>query len=123
MRGVMFMLEAVIASMIILSFMAVIGIACNTKSYPDEMSSIAFNALEGLDNQGILRNYTEALNYTGIADEAQAGPYGKSVQLCDYAGSCVGSAPSSSNVWVGTYIVAGLSEYQPREVRLYIWKQ
>jgi hypothetical protein len=121
MRGIWYILESVMAVIIMASFLILIGSVYIAKPYPADMALRAYNILQGMDNQGMLRNYTESLNCTGIADAITYYSYNKSVQICDYAGSCVGSAPATANVWIGTYIVAGLSEYQPREVRFYIW--
>ncbi len=121
MRGIWHILESVMAAIIMASFLILIGSVYVVKPYPDDIALRAYSALQGMDNRGLLRNYTESLNYTGIAEMVEYYSYNKSVQICDYAGSCVGSAPAAANVWTGTYIVAGLSDYQPREVRLYIW--
>ncbi len=121
MRGIWYILESVMAVIIMASFLLLIGSVYIAKPYPADMALRAYNMLQGMDNRGILRNYTESLNYTGIADAIEYYSYNKSVQICDYAGGCAGSAPSSANVWTGTYMVAGLSAYQPREVRFYLW--
>ncbi len=121
MRGIWYILEAVMAVVIMMGFLVLIGSVYITKPYPADMAMGAYNMLQGMDNRGVLRNYTQTLNYTAIANEIETYTYNVSAQICDYAGSCVGSVPSAMDVWTGTYIVAGLTEYQPREVRLYIW--
>jgi len=109
------------AVLIMVGFLLVIGSVYVAKPQSADMTLRAYNMLQGMDNHGILRNYTESLNYTGIAGYMESYTYGKSAQICDYAGNCVGSAPSSNDVWAAAYIVAGSGEYQPREVRFYIW--
>lgn len=121
MRGIWYVLESIMAAVIMIGFLTMIGSVYIAKPYPTDMASKAYDMLEGMDNRGVLRNYTETLNYTGIASEIELYTYNVTAQICDYAGSCVGSAPSANDVWTGTYLVAGLSTYQPREVRLYIW--
>jgi hypothetical protein len=114
-------LEAVIASIVMISFVAVMASVYMGNAYPVDMSARAYDILDGIDNRELLRNYTENLNYTGIGSEIESYTYFAGAQICDYAGSCVGSMPDSGNVWTGTYLVAGLQNYQPREVRVYIW--
>ena len=121
MHGIWYVLESVMAVIIMVGFLMLIGTVYITKPYPADMALRSYNMLQGLDNQGILRNYAERLKYTGIASEMEVYTYNRSVQICDYAGSCVGSAPAATDVWTGTYIVAGLSSYQPHEVRFYVW--
>jgi hypothetical protein len=121
MRGVWYIIESVIASIVIVGFIVAISAVYITKPYPADMGTKAFDMLDGMDNRGVLRNYTETLNRTGINSEIAVYSYNRTSQICDYAGSCAGSAPDSGNVWSGSYIVAGLSTYQPREVRLYLW--
>jgi hypothetical protein len=121
MRGVWYIIESVIASIVIVGFIVAISAVYITKPYPADMGAKAFDMLEGMDNRGVLRNYTETLNLTGINAEIPVYSYNRSSQICDYAGSCSGTQPDAKNVWSGAYIVAGLSTYQPREVRLYLW--
>jgi len=121
MRGIWYVIESVMATIIMFGFLMLISSVYITKPYPADMALKSYDMLQGLDNQGILRNYTESLNYTGIASQMEIYTYNRSAQICDYADSCVGSMPSATDVWAGTYIVAGLSSYQPREVRFYIW--
>ena len=121
MRGIWHMIESIIAVIIIVSFITIIGSVYIIDPYPKDMSEKAFEMLHGIDSQGFLRNYTESLNVSGMATLIPMYSYNQTFQICDYAGACTGSAPSAQNVWMSTYIVAGLSTYQPREVRLYIW--
>lgn len=121
MRGVWYVLESVMAVLVMVGFLAAINVAYFTKPYGSDMAFRAHVILEGMDNRGVLRNYTESLNHTAITEEIKAYKYNMSTLICDYAGSCVGTSPNSSNVWVATYLVAGLSSYQPREIRLHVW--
>jgi hypothetical protein len=121
MRGIWHILEAVMASVVIVGFLVAIASVYITKPFPDEMSLDAYRMLEGMDNRGVLRNYTESLNHTAIASEITIYSYNTSAQICDYAENCTGTAPDARNVWAGAYVVAGLTSYQPREVRFYIW--
>jgi hypothetical protein len=122
MRGIWHTMEAVIASVIVVGFLAAINSAYLFGVQPDDVAIKVYNTLHGLDNRGLLRNYTQALDYVSIANALESYTYNVSVQICDYAGSCVGSTPpTAGNVWTGTYITAGFYEYQPREVRFYLW--
>ena len=49
--------------------------------------------------------------------------YNHTVNICDQSGVCVGLEPDASDVWVGSYFIAGQSVYQPLEVKLFLWEE
>jgi hypothetical protein len=131
MRGFWYMLEAVIAGIIIIGFLAVMS-----QSYmsPTQDYTIkAYSVLKGLDEQGVLRPYAEAGDWGGLDSEVRIYGRNHSIQLCT-ASECVGrlpegqeadgrrqESPSVHNVWVGNYIIAGGQDFSPVQVKLYVW--
>ena len=120
MKGAWFMIESIIAGIILISFLAFL--AQHNFSFPEEdLTSVAYQTLEGLNRQGILKPNAEAGNFNAINNNIRYFSYNHSVQICTLE-SCSGSRPSSGNVWVGSYILAGNSVYNPLEVKLYFYR-
>jgi len=113
------MLEAVIAGIIILGFLAVI-----TQSYisapKDDPAGQAYQSLKSLDQQGILRPYAQAGDWGSINDNVNIYSRNHTVQICD-SSRCWGQKPEAPDVWVGSYIISGYQDYHPYTVRLYLW--
>ena len=118
----MHVLEAVIAGTILVSFIAAIGSFYIFAPENPDLNTRAYAVLEGLENMGLLRNYTVALDYDGLNNEVPVYNYNHSIQICDPSGTCFGNTPSKDTVWAGSYIIAGESGYTPYEVKLYIWE-
>jgi len=113
------MLEAVIAGIIIIGFVAVVS-----RSYisiPQEDTALqAYQALKGLDEQGILRPYAAANDWGSLNSEVKIYSRNHTIEICSLSG-CSGQKPHGDNVWVGSYIIAGDQSYQPLQVKLYLW--
>jgi len=120
MRGFWYMLEAVIAGIIIIGFVAVVS-----KSYinpsREDFALQAYSSLKSLDEQGILRPYAQAGDWGYL--NSQVSVYGKNhtIEICGRSGNCAGQKPQGTNVWVGSYLIAGYQNYQPMQVKLYLW--
>ena len=119
-KGFIYTLEAVIAGIIVISLLAVFSY--EPRIQDEGLYLKAYELLEGLDNQGLLRNYTVNEDYTGLDSEVRFFSANHSVQICDRSGSCVGSVPAGINVFSGTYIIAGDDSYDPQYVKLYLWR-
>ena len=118
MRGFWYMLEAVIAGIIIIGFVAVVS-----KSYinpSQDFSSAAYSSLKSLDEQGILRPYAQAGDWGSL--NSQVRIYGKNhtIEICGTSG-CTGQKPEGANVWAGSYLISGNQNYQPMQIKLYLW--
>ena len=119
MRGFWYMLEAVIAGIIIIGFVAVVG---RTYISPQEedISLRAYEALRELDEQGVLRSYAAVGDWGSLNSEVRIYDRNHTIQICDSSG-CVGQKPDGQNVWVGSYLTSGGQTYQPMQVKLYLW--
>ena len=118
MRGFWYMLEAVIAGIIIIGFLAVMS-----QSYmapTQDYTLKAYAVLKGLDEQGVLRPYAEAGDWGGLDSEIKLYGRNHSIQLCTPS-ECIGQLPQGENVWVGNYMIAGGQGYNPMQVKLYVW--
>jgi len=122
MKGYWHLVDAIMASLILVGFMVVVARPVIFVPGPENMNDIAYGLLEGLDDQGYLRPYAASHDYSGLNSRVAFYSHNHSVQICDYGGSCYGSSPPESNVWVATYLVAGDSVYQPMTVRLFLWE-
>ena len=121
MKGFWHLVDAVLASVILLGAVLVMGQTAVIVPEPGNTNIIAFEKLRELDEQGIMRAYVMDGDYTGLDSHVTLYTFNHSVQICDYSGNCVGERPINKNVWVGTYIVSGKDYYNPRTVKLYIW--
>ena len=122
MKGYWHLVDAVLVSLILVGFMAVIANPSISVPEPENMNEVAYELLKGLDDQGYLRPYSAAHDYSGLDSRIRFYSHNHSVQICDFGGSCYGSRPSERNVWVATRVLSGDSVYQPMVVRLYLWE-
>jgi hypothetical protein len=121
MRGFWYMIEVVIAGIILIGFLLFVsGVYANI---PEQDISIrGYSILHELDHQGVLRGYVNDGNYSGLNSQIILFGYNHSVQICDQGGNCLGNSPDADNVWVGNYMVAGDQNYNPKLVKLYMWR-
>ncbi len=121
MRGFWYMIEAVLAGLIIIGFL--LSLANGYISTPVEDPGLkSYSVLHELDQQDVLRGHAEDWNYSGLNSQISLFGYNHSIQICDQSGNCAGTRPVAGNVWAGNYIIAGNDIYQPRLVRLYLWR-
>jgi hypothetical protein len=121
MRGFLYMIEAIIAGVILIGFLLFIG-----SGYPAAQSydpgTMGYSILHDLDRQGILRDYVAENNASGLDSRISLFGYGHSVLICGQSGACQGTVPDAGDVWVGNYLVSGKDDYQPRLVKIYMWR-
>lgn len=120
MRGFWFMIEAIIAGMILVGFLSFL-VTVNLSAPDEEMSMAAFKSLSDINKQGLLKEYAQDENYTAINDQVKIYSLNNSIAICTLT-SCVGDSPSGSNIWIGSYITPGYNQYFPREVKLYVYR-
>ena len=121
MKGFWYMIEAIIAGIIIVSFLVVITQRVLILAPEEDITIRGYEILKGLDEQGVLVNYTITEDFNGLNSEIQFFAFNHTVQICRENGDCVGIKPNATNRYVSTYLVAGNSTYIPYEVRLYIF--
>jgi len=119
MRGFWYMLEAVIAGIIIIGFVAVVSRSYINTSQED-FTLQAYQALKSLDEQGILRPYAAANDWGSLNSEVRIYSKNHTVEICSTS-VCSGQKPHGDNVWVGSYLISGYQSYQPLQVKLYLW--
>jgi hypothetical protein len=113
------MLEAVIAGIIIMGFVAVVS--QNYISTGQEDSALqAYQSLKGLDGQGILRPYAAAGDWGYLNSQVKIYGRNHTIEICSLSG-CAGQKPEGPNVWVGSYLISGDQDYQPLQIKLYLW--
>jgi hypothetical protein len=122
MRGFWYTLEAAMGVTIILSFLFLLATNLNVQKVPEDLEIKAQELLKDLDDKGLLRSYAVAKNWSGLNSQINYYSHNHTVQICDSEGTCVGSVPEGSNVWVGSYIIAGDSGYNPLVVKLYLYR-
>jgi hypothetical protein len=121
MRGFWYIIEVVLAGVIIFGFLAVLGRTYIALPEPTDLSIMGYEALKSLDDQGLLRSYVVDKNYTGLNSIIKMGRYSHSVKICGYSSTCVGPTPNATDIWVAVYAIAGNESYSPHEVRLFAW--
>lgn len=120
MRGFVFILESVFASILLVGFLLYLAQGyTQARSGPERDFGWV---LPELDNQGLLRGHVYPEDIRGLEDEINLYGFNHSIQICNPSGGCSGQTPQAQNVWVSTYFLAGEDSYQPREVKLYVWE-
>lgn len=120
MRGYVFMLESVFASIILVGFLLYLAQGyTHSRSVPEQDFG---GVLPGLDEAGLLRGPALSGDFHSIEDEISIYGFSHSVQLCDASGSCLGEKPVAESVRAYGYFIAGDDSYSPMEVRLYVWE-
>jgi len=122
MKGVWFTMESMIACIIIGMFVIFVSTGYVIEFQYVDASEMAYDILKGLEDRDVLRGYAIALDYEGLGSEIDITGYNHTVNICNSAGSCVGPEPDAADVWVGSYLIAGQSVYQPLEVKLFVWE-
>lgn len=120
MKGFWFTIEAVIGGVLLVTFLSFLA-ATTIEVPPEDLTPLAYKTLDGLNKQGLLKEHAVAGNHTAINNQIRIANVKHSVEICTLV-ECVGEKPSGGNVWVGTYIIPGHSEYNPREVKLYLFR-
>jgi hypothetical protein len=113
------MLEAVIAGIIIIGFVAVVSqgyISAGKEGFTLQ----AYQSLRSMDEQGILRPYAAAGDWGYLNSQVRIYSMNHSVEICTLSG-CSGQRPERANVWAGSYMISGDQDYQPMQIRLYLW--
>jgi hypothetical protein len=123
MKGVWFTMESAIACIVIGMFLIFIGGSYLSSSEQVDASRLAYDILKSLDDRGILRSDAVDKNITNLNANIEATGYNHTIIICDDAGSCAGTEPEASDVWVGSYFIAGQSIYQPLEIKLFLWEE
>ncbi len=113
------MLEAVIAGIIIIGFLAAVSQVYMSPSQED-FTLKAYQELKSLDGQGILRPYAAAGDWGSLNSEVRIFGKNHTVEICSPSG-CQGGKPEGQNVWVGSYMISGNQNYAPMQVKLYLW--
>jgi hypothetical protein len=124
MRGQWKTMEAIMAGVIMLLFLAALNASSVHVTSPGPPN--APRVLKALDDMGVLRGPacegdTSAVNSLAGSTGYLTG-FSHSVRICDEAGSCTGQKPAKENVWAYSYVLAGEDSYEPVEVILYVFR-
>lgn len=121
MRGFWYMIEAVLAGIILIGFL--LSVSVTYADVPEsDISLRGYSILHELDQQGILKGYVAEGDCPGLDSQITLLGYDHSIQICGQSGECIGSRPDADNIWIGNYLVAGDDAYEPNLVKLYIWR-
>ncbi len=126
MKGIMHMIEVIIAITMVLTFLLVLRSKLQPVEDTGREQAIAAQALRTLDNQGILRSYAIDENHLGL--NTQAGfvvpsDLNHTVKFCYLGNRCVGDALPDKNVFTASYVIAGNATYfKPAQILLHIWR-
>ncbi len=117
------MLEAVISGIIIIGFVIALSNLVFFQEPAPNLSEKGYAILKELENTGKLRDYVSSENFTGLQSEINIPGYAYSIEICDSQGTCNGNRPVGKNVWLSSYIIAGDGDYEPKVIKLYIWRE
>ncbi|MEE9323207.1 MAG: hypothetical protein V3U72_01555 [Candidatus Aenigmarchaeota archaeon] len=121
MKGFWRTLESAFAVIMLLSFLLTLGGGIQSVTIETELGSVGYEILKELDNRNELRNYTVNRDYETLNSKIEIPGYNHSIMICDYSGSCTGEYYDSDNIILSVYVISGYDEYEPFEVKLYMW--
>lgn len=113
--------ESIFAVILLMGFLLTLGSPFFITPAETDLGSVGYEKLKDLDSRDELRVYVAGGDYGTLKSKIEIPGYSHSIDICDYEGDCVGEYPDSENVIVSTYVISGYDQYEPYEVRLYIW--
>jgi len=122
MRGSWYTLEAIMAGIIVIGFLSVLGTSVLIRENTQVYQTLTYEILSDLYDKGQLRAYAYADDYDGL-NSLISVTFNHSIEICDYDDNCVGSKPTASDIITGYYILSGNNQYEPKVVRLYLWRE
>ncbi len=124
MRGFWYMAESIIASIILISFLIVLSHQSMSITYIEDMSIRGHKILQDASQVESFRFRVYSEDFTGLLNSIEVPGYYYNISICDYSDLCNGYEPSNNNstVWASYYIFAGNEKYEPKVLRLYIWR-
>ncbi|MBI1972352.1 MAG: hypothetical protein HYS53_03565 [Candidatus Aenigmarchaeota archaeon] len=125
-KGMMHMIEAIIAILMIMTFLLVLKSKLQPTEDTGRERAIAAQALQTLDQQGALRSYAIDENHLGLNTQAHAivpAEFNHTIRLCYPGERCVGDALPDRNIFTASLVIAGNETYfKPAQVLLHIWR-
>lgn len=121
MRGFWRMLESIMAVSLIMFFVLSLSIQYVDEPVQPVIKIRGYWILENLEKSGKLRGDAVSMDVSSLESKISVRGYNHSVRICSFNGTCAGPFPDQENVWSSTYLIAGDGEYDPREVKLYVW--
>jgi hypothetical protein len=118
MRGMIFIIESVIAGIILIAFLSLIPVL---RANLPITENPGWEILEQIDSQGRLRNWTISQDVAGLNSQIEIQYWNHSIQICNIT-TCVGDVPNVSQLLISTRFIAGEENYSPHIVRLILWK-
>ena len=125
-KGMMHMIEVIIAITMILSFLIVMRSRIDTTEDTGMEQAMAFQALQSLDKQGILRSYAIEEDFNGLNTQLDGiipVDLSHTIRFCYLGENCTGGTLPDKNIFTAAYVVAGnATNFKPVEILLHIWR-
>jgi len=125
-KGMMHMIEVIIAITMILSFLVILRSTLDPTEDTGREQAMAFQAMQSLDRQGILRSYAIDEDYLGLnteVDQIIPDDFNHSVRFCYMGENCIGDALPDRNIFTASYVIAGnATNFKPVEILVHIWR-
>jgi len=125
-KGIMHTVEAVIAIVMILSFLLLLRSKLQPVEDTGREQAIAAQALKALDEQNNLRSYAIDENHLGLNTQAHAvvpPEFNHTTRLCYSGDRCVGDTLPNRNIFTASFVIAGNQTYfKPVQVLLHVWR-
>lgn len=126
MKGVMHMIEAVIAITMIITFLLVLRSKIQTTTDTGLEQAIASQALKSIDKQNLLRGYAIEENHLGLnaqLDDVVPAEFNHTTKLCYVGDNCIGDTLPDKNVFTASYVIAGNeTHFKPVQILLHVWR-
>lgn len=123
MRGMLYTLEAILATVMIL--VGIVSIFPIQEQKETIFSDVGRSCLSYLDQNGLLRHY--AVN--GMEAELASSLRNCLPQVTDFSvkicssSNCTASIPGEETVYLSSYLIAGENSYNKKLVELWVWRK
>ncbi|MBI2085524.1 MAG: type II secretion system protein [Candidatus Aenigmarchaeota archaeon] len=125
-KGIMHMIEVIIAITMILTFLLVLRSKLQPVEDTGREQAIAAQALKALDNQGVLRSYAIDENHLGLNTQVYSvipSDLNHTIRFCYSGNRCVGDTLPDKNIYTASYVITGNATYfKPAQILLHIWR-
>lgn len=116
------MIESIFSVIILIAFLISLGTIYIIPPSEPNMSLKGYEILKNLDDQNELRSYAVDNDWSGLNSIITIAGYNHTIKICNYQGTCSGGEALGDSIWTSIYLISGDSAYQPKEIRLLIWR-
>ncbi len=120
-KGFWHIVESVLGAMLLIGVLLVVSRVLAPVE-PTDFTDVPFLALGELADAGLLHDPVAANDTAAINALITLFTFNYTAQICDRDLFCSDGVPAAKNIWIGSRLVAGNDTYDPKIVKLAIWR-